>query len=127
MEYDFSDVKLKIKLHFQGTWVAQSVKLLPSGSWDQAPHWTPCSAGSPLLSLPLTLLLECALSSLSQINTLIFFKNCIFKNIDNKDDNWRFKGPRIAKNNLEKKKVGGLEFPELKTYKARVRDYMVLA
>ena len=42
-----------------GTCVAQPVKHLPSaqvmipGSWDRAPHWAPCSAGSLLLSLPL--------------------------------------------------------------------------
>ena len=43
----------------KGTWVAQLVKLLPSaevmisGSWDQAPGWAPCSAGSLCLPLPL--------------------------------------------------------------------------
>ncbi|CAD7677121.1 unnamed protein product [Nyctereutes procyonoides] len=45
----------------QGAWVAQSVKPLPSaqvmipGSWDRAPHGTPCSAGSLLLPLPFPL------------------------------------------------------------------------
>ena len=35
----------------RGAWVAQSVKRLPlgqvmiPGSWDQALHWAPCSAG----------------------------------------------------------------------------------
>ena len=39
------------------TWVAQLVKCLPSaqvmipGSWDQVPHWAPCSVGSLLLPL----------------------------------------------------------------------------
>ena len=43
----------------RGAWVAQWVKPLPlaqvmiSGSWDQAPHWTLCSAG--ILLLPLSL------------------------------------------------------------------------
>ena len=43
------------------TWVAQSVKHLPSaqvmisGSWDGVPHRAPCSAESLLLSLPLLL------------------------------------------------------------------------
>ena len=43
----------------KGAWVAQLVKHLPSvqvmipGSWDQAPHWAPCSVGSLLLPLPL--------------------------------------------------------------------------
>ena len=59
-------------------WVAQSVKCLPSaqvmisGSWDQALHQAPCSAGSLLLLLPLPLLvlsLSLSLSlSHSQIN-----------------------------------------------------------
>ena len=46
-------------LETEGTWVAQSVKRLPSAqvtipeSWDQAPRWAPCSAGSLLLPLPL--------------------------------------------------------------------------
>ena len=41
----------------RGTWMIQSVKLLPSaqvmipGSWDQALHQTPCSVRSLLLSL----------------------------------------------------------------------------
>ena len=50
-------------------WVAQSVRHLPSAqimipeSWDPAPHWAPCSAGSRLLPLPLPLpLLVCSLS-----------------------------------------------------------------
>jgi len=44
-----------------GAWVAQLVGRLPSaqvmipGSWDQAPHRAPCSAGSLLLPLPLLL------------------------------------------------------------------------
>jgi len=39
-------------------WVAQSVKRLPLAqvmipeSWDQVPHWAPCSGGSLLLPLP---------------------------------------------------------------------------
>ena len=45
-----------------GTWMAQSVKHLPSSwvmvleSWNQASYWAPCSAGSLLfpLSLPAT-------------------------------------------------------------------------
>ena len=47
-----------------GTWVAQSVKHLPSaqvmipGSWDGALHWAPCSPGSLLLPLPLPLLVH---------------------------------------------------------------------
>ena len=44
-----------------GTSLAQSVEGLPSaqvmisGSWDEAPHWAPCSAGSLLPPLPLSL------------------------------------------------------------------------
>ena len=46
-----------------GTWVAQWVKPPPSaqvmisGSWDRAPRWAPCLAGSllPPLSLPVSL------------------------------------------------------------------------
>ena len=43
-----------------GTWVAQSVKQLPStqvmipGSWDRVLHWAPRSARSLLLPLPFT-------------------------------------------------------------------------
>ena len=54
--------------------MAQSVKHLPlvrvmiSGSWDRAPCWAPCSAGSLLLPLPL--LLPPA-HALSQINTIL--------------------------------------------------------
>ena len=42
--------------------MAQCVKCLPLArvmipeSWDQAPHWAPCSTGSLLLPLPLPLL-----------------------------------------------------------------------
>ena len=57
------------KKSYRGTWVAQSVKRLPTtqimipGSWDRALHWAPCSAGSLLLPLPLSLPpLTCALS-----------------------------------------------------------------
>jgi len=51
----------KKSLRKRGTWVAQSVKYLLSvqvtipGSWDQALHQAPCSAGSLLLPLPLSL------------------------------------------------------------------------
>ena len=59
------------KKWLRGTWVAQLVKHLPSAqvmisrSWDPAPHWALCSAGSLLLpllllhalSLPLLMLL----------------------------------------------------------------------
>ena len=44
---------------FLAAWVTQWVKWLPSaqvmisGSWDRAPHWAPCSAGSLLLHFPL--------------------------------------------------------------------------
>ena len=54
-----------------GTWVAQLVNCLPSaqvmipGSWDRAPHRTPCSVGSLLLPLPLLLLLLVLMLSLS--------------------------------------------------------------
>jgi len=55
-----------------GTWVAQSVKRLPSawimipGSWDRALHRAPYSAKSLLLPLPLPLLMLAR--SLSEIN-----------------------------------------------------------
>lgn len=51
------------------------VKLLPSaqvivsGSWDQTPHWAPCSAGNLRLPLPLPLLVLSL--SLSQINKIL--------------------------------------------------------
>ena len=54
-----------------GTWVAQSVKYLPSaqvmisGSWDPAPHWAPCSVGSLLLPLSFLLLILFLFLSLS--------------------------------------------------------------
>jgi len=62
----------------QGTWVAQSVKHLPSaqvmisGSQDRVPHQAPSSVGSLLLPLPLPLcLLVLSLSlPLSQINKI---------------------------------------------------------
>ena len=60
------------KICFQGAWVAQSVKHLPSaqvmipGSWDWAPHWAPCSGGTLLLPLPL--FLHELVLSFSQIN-----------------------------------------------------------
>ena len=56
-----TQIMLPVKQHYWGTWVAQSVKCLPSaqvmvpGSWDQAPHRAPCSAGDLLLSLVLSL------------------------------------------------------------------------
>ena len=49
------EAKMTPTLRFWGTWLVQSVKHLPSaqvmipGSWDGAPHWAPCSAGSLLL------------------------------------------------------------------------------
>ena len=55
----------------EGTWVAQLVKRLPSaqvvfsGSWDQAPHRTPCLAESLLLPLTHPLLVFPLLLSLS--------------------------------------------------------------
>ena len=57
------EVKTKYKnIKKRGAWVAPSVKHLTSAqimipkSWDQAPCWAPCSAGSLLLPLPLLLL-----------------------------------------------------------------------
>jgi len=56
------------------------VKRLPSaqvrilGSWDQAPHWAPCSAGSLLLPLPFPLLVFLLSLSLCQINKKILKK-----------------------------------------------------
>ena len=54
----------------RGTWVAQLVKHLPSAqvmisreSWDRAPCWALCSAGSLLLPLPLPLPCLCSLSN----------------------------------------------------------------
>jgi len=38
-----------------------SAQVMIPRSWDQAPHWAPCSAGSLLLPLPLPLLV-CPLS-----------------------------------------------------------------
>ena len=62
--------------------MAQSVKRLPSaqvmisGSWDGAAHWAPCSVGSLLLPLPLSLLV---LFSLSLSNKGIkFFLKILF-------------------------------------------------
>ncbi|XP_045664595.1 ubiquitin-conjugating enzyme E2 variant 3 isoform X4 [Ursus americanus] len=58
-----------------GTWVAQSVKRLPSaqamisGSWDQALHWAPCSGWSLLLPIPLPLPLLVRSRSLSLIKS----------------------------------------------------------
>ena len=57
-EFFLSSLKIKT---WQGTWVVQLVKRLPSAqvmiswSWDDAQHQVPCSAGSLLflLSLPL--------------------------------------------------------------------------
>lgn len=67
-----------------GAWVAQLVKNLPLaqvmipgvlGSWDQAPHWAPCSAGSLHLPLPqllpLLVLSLCFSLSLSQIKSFL--------------------------------------------------------
>ena len=48
-------------LDYRGTWVAQSVKHLPSahvmipGSWDRVPHGALWSTGSLRLPLPLSL------------------------------------------------------------------------
>ena len=69
----------------RGTWVAQSVKHLPSaqvripGSWDRILHWAPCSAGSLLLPLPFLLLVISL--SLSQINNILKKKKDILLRI----------------------------------------------
>ena len=53
------EAKMTPTFRFWGTWLVQSVKHLPSaqvmipGSWDGAPHWASCSAGSLLLPPPL--------------------------------------------------------------------------
>ena len=73
--FPFKKLK-KLKSHCGDTWVAQSVKRLPSaqvmilGSWGPVPHLAPCSVGSLLLPPPLSLpLLMLSLPfSLSQIN-----------------------------------------------------------
>ena len=56
----------KINKIFGGAWVAQSLSVcLRLRSWDQAPTWATCSAGS--LILPLPLLLPLLVLSLSVI------------------------------------------------------------
>ena len=78
-----------IKTSFRGACLAQSVKCLPSaqvmipGSWNGAPRWAPCSAGSLLLPLPLPLpllllVLSLALSNVKcQINKMLKKKKTI--------------------------------------------------
>ena len=64
-----------IKFCLKDAWVAQLVKCLPSaqvmfsGSWDPALHQTPCSVGSLLPPLSLSLPFLMLALSLSQIKT----------------------------------------------------------
>ena len=59
---------------FWGAWVAQSIKRLPLAqvmiprSWDRTPHQAPCSVGSLLLPLHLSLLVFPLSLFLCQIN-----------------------------------------------------------
>ena len=63
-----------VESDLRGTWVAQSVRHLPSaqvmiaGSWDGVLRWALCSMGSLLLPLPLPLPLLVLPFSLFQIN-----------------------------------------------------------
>ena len=67
-------VKEYLKGQRGGTWLAQSVKCLPSaqlmisGSWDRVPHRTPCSMVTLLFLSAFTFACTLPLSSLSQIN-----------------------------------------------------------
>ena len=72
--YYYIHMIFQLKNTFWGTWVAQLVKHLPlaqvmiSRSWDGGLHWTCCSVGSLLLSLPLLLPLLVLSQSLSLLN-----------------------------------------------------------